>query len=556
MNYIKSLKTINLKKLLPIAYCLLLIIFPATIMAQRDTSKKTTIDITSSYKPILRNAVKINFSASQAKKDSSRPVLQYNIPADKVITAYLPDSVKAVALPVDSNMYLGTRHFIKVGYGNFQTPYLSAGLSFGDGKKKLLNFYAAYISSKGKIQHQNYTQVDVKATGNYFLKRHEVYGSASFYLNDHNLYGYDHTVYKYSKVDIHQQFREIAVQSGLRNTEVGEYGISYNPSIGASYFTNKDKLSELSFLVTAPVEKSFADVFKFKVEGKADVTFYNTQNLMPNVHFTNYVIQVAPSLAYVTPFLTINGGIIPTWDNGNFVWLPNVYAEARIKNNAVMFQAGWVGRYTKNSFRNLSAINPYLATPSTQTNTKEIEFYGGIKTTIAKHFSLNTKVGIIQYTNLPFFINDTANDNKAFLISNESRVTDLRMHADISYINQDKLTATAGVTFNGYTLMKDNARAWNTVPFEFNASVRWWAVKQIMLKADFHGFGAGFYLERGNTAAIFKPGADLSAGVEFKISKRFSAWMDVNNILNNKYERWHGYEVYGLNLIGGLKVNF
>ncbi len=29
--------------------------------AQRDTTKRQTIDITSSYKPVLRNAVKINF---------------------------------------------------------------------------------------------------------------------------------------------------------------------------------------------------------------------------------------------------------------------------------------------------------------------------------------------------------------------------------------------------------------------------------------------------------------------------------------------------------------
>jgi glutamine cyclotransferase len=32
--------------------------------AQRDTTKKQSIDITSSYKPVLRNAVKINFSAT------------------------------------------------------------------------------------------------------------------------------------------------------------------------------------------------------------------------------------------------------------------------------------------------------------------------------------------------------------------------------------------------------------------------------------------------------------------------------------------------------------
>ena len=77
-----------------------------------------------------------------------------------------------------------------------------------------------------------------------------------------------------------------------------------------------------------------------------------------------------------------------------------------------------------------------------------------------------------------------------------------------------------------------------------------------MLKADFYMFGGGNYLEKGNKSVPFKPGSDLSAGVEFKINKQFSAWLDVNNIFNNKYERWHNYQVYGLNLLGGIRFDF
>jgi outer membrane receptor protein involved in Fe transport len=51
-------------------------------------------------------------------------------------------------------------------------------------------------------------------------------------------------------------------------------------------------------------------------------------------------------------------------------------------------------------------------------------------------------------------------------------------------------------------------------------------------------------------------GTDLSAGAEYKINKQFSAWINVNNILNDKYERWHNYPVYGLNLSGGVLINF
>ncbi len=104
--------------------------------------------------------------------------------------------------------------------------------------------------------------------------------------------------------------------------------------------------------------------------------------------------------------------------------------------------------------------------------------------------------------------------------------------------------------------MKSNAKAWNTIPMEFTSSLRWWAIKQVLLKADFYAFGGGHYLAKGNVSRVFAPGSDFSAGIEFKISKMFSAWMDVNNIFNTKYQRWHNYEVYGLNLLGGVRVNF
>jgi hypothetical protein len=260
---------------------------------------------------------------------------------------------------------------------------------------------------------------------------------------------------------------------------------------------------------------------------------------------------------YTTAKLTINGGLAPTWDNNKFVWLPDIYAQYRIRDNALMVQAGYVGHVTKNSYRNLSAINPYLA-PFTvrQENTSEKEIYAGVKATLLKHFNLNAKFGVVHYNDYPFFINDTTTDGKSFVISNESRVKNLRFHADVSYINQEKFTATAGFTLNGYMFMKDNARAWGTIPMEMNASLRWWAAKQILLKADFYAFGGGHYLKKGNTEGIFAPGADLSAGAEFKISKRFSAFLDLNNIFNNKYERWHNYEVLGTNFLAGVKVNF
>ena len=96
-------------------------LLPTVTFAQKDTiKKKSTIDINSVYKPVLRNAVKINFSASHLNADTTTPNLTYSIPAQNLFYSYQPIFLKPLALQQDTNLYLGSRNFVKAGYGNFQ----------------------------------------------------------------------------------------------------------------------------------------------------------------------------------------------------------------------------------------------------------------------------------------------------------------------------------------------------------------------------------------------------------------------------------------------------
>ena len=542
-----------------IAMAFALLGIAATVQAQRDTTRKQTIDINSSYKPVLRSTSKINFSGAQLTVDTSRPNYLYSIPSQNLVYAYQPVSLKPLALQQDTNLYLGNRRYVKAGFGNYTTPYLSAGLSFGDGKTSLVNITGDFISSKGNaIQYQDYSRLNVKATASYFGKKNEVYAGAAYRQDVWYLYGYDHNQYNYSKTDIQQKFQEIVISGGIKNTQTNAFNLSYDPHAELSFFTSRERLSETTVKFDAPVEKLLGDTkFALRVDARADLTSYSTIGFIPNnIKINNNLFEISPSLVYASPQINFHGGFKPVWNNGEFAWLPDIHAEAQLPGKTFMLQGGWVGRYTKNTYRNLSEINPYLAPLTSQVNTRETEFYGGVKATLGKHFNVSAKAGLVKYRDLLFFINDTATDNKAFRVTNEPTVNDVRIHGDISYINQDKFTFNAGLTFNGYTGMDVNARAWNTVPMEFTSSLRWWAFEKLLLKGDFYMFAGGNYLDKGNISRAFTGGSDLSAGAEYKINKQFSAWLDVNNIFDNKYQRWHNYQVYGINAVGGILIHF
>src|SRR5689334_18067938 len=125
----------------------LLVLTVSAVMAQRDTTKPKAVDITSSFRPVLRESAKINFNASPPTADTTKPRLQYDIPNPSLGLAYQPGTLKPLALEIDSNSAFDNKNYIKAGFGSLKTPFVQAGFSFGDGNTAGGNIYAKYVSS-------------------------------------------------------------------------------------------------------------------------------------------------------------------------------------------------------------------------------------------------------------------------------------------------------------------------------------------------------------------------------------------------------------------------
>jgi hypothetical protein len=525
----------------------------------QDTTRRQTIEITSSYKPSLRNMVKINLYASPLTPDTSRPRLAYSIPPENLFFAYQPVSLKPLSLQTDTSLKLGGRNELKLGYGNLSTPYISGAFSFGDGKHNLANVYGDYISSRGKIKNQDFSEINVKGTGSLFSAKNETYASVAFAQHEHYQYGYDHSIESFSKDDIRRSYQDFSAGVGLRNIANNELGFNYDPHLEVHEFSRENKASETTLILNLPVEKRFSDAVSIKVAALGNFDKYKLKNSDSSV--TNNLFQLAPELVYYSDRFTFHGGVTPSWNNNELAVLPNIYAEAQLQQKVLMIQAGWVGRFIPNSFRTLSGENPFMQDPVSFNNTKEIQYYGGIKATVGKHFSFNAKAAFISYSDMPLFVNDTAS-GKSFVLRNESKLSNLQIHGDMNFISQDKFTLTGALDLNSYTGLHDNAKAWGLFPLKLSGSLRWNAFEQVLFKADVVAFSGAKALIKDPTDATktreknMKGGTDLSAGAEFKLNKQFSVWLDFDNLLNSQYERWNNYPVYGFQVIGGVIVHF
>ena len=83
---------------------LLFTLFAAFGAKAQDTSGVVTI--TSAYRPVIRNAVKINFTANPVIIDTVRRVEPYRVPDKGLVFSYVPVAMK----PIDINKDLSLIH--------------------------------------------------------------------------------------------------------------------------------------------------------------------------------------------------------------------------------------------------------------------------------------------------------------------------------------------------------------------------------------------------------------------------------------------------------------
>jgi len=540
------------------AYLLVVALCTGSLLLHaQDTSKRKSIDITSTFKPVLREASKINFNAAPPVVDTSKPRLTYKIPSQNLFFAYQPAELKPVALSIDSLNPWQYSNFIKVGIGNVHLPYIKAGFSFGDGKSTNFNVFAEHYTSNGNLKYQKNSHTSVGAAATYLsAKQHEWNGRIGFVSNDYFLYGYRPDTLDLEKDQLKQKFQTIEGAIHFRNTIPTEFGLSWHPSLRVNVFTDNkaNKGSESNTVLDLPLEKTFGKLFAFNLGATADLTSYQIKSSAKKSRQNN-LYYISPTLLLKTPNVYIHGGIRPSWDNKVFTMLPNVMVDITTNDQRFTFQLGWIGYYNKGSYQRFASINPWLAQPDSLFNTRVQERYAGFRGSVGDNFSYSAKVGFQQYRNMPLFVNDTI-DGKTFLIQYEPKMEALQVHGEIEYTRGEKFSAFAGLNFNQFTKLEKEKKAWGLIPLELTAGVRWQLMKDLWLRADLWAWDGPQYRGKDGEAYKGETAFDFNAGAEFRITKNFNLWVQLNNIFNNKYERWHQYEVYGFNILGGITYSF
>ena len=524
------------------------------VQIESDETAPKVVTVTSAFKPSLRNAAKINFMAATPVTDSARIPVNYNIPSQNLFFTYQPVSIKPVAFIPDSGFKWVNNQYIKLGYGNYATPFAEAGFAFGDGKKTIFDLTGNYVSSKGSLPYQEFSKVGLKALGIFNSANNEL--TTNFFFNNSTQYKYGFTDKSaVSKGQLQQNFNAFGAEIGFKNKMPSDFGITYHPQIKFINFADNNGATEYNFKGIAPISKSITKVMSFDLSFTADISALNKSSVP--VQVTNNLYYLKTGIQFNTPNFKVNAGIQPSWDNNAFSMLPNVTAEAKLNKQNLILMAGWVGSFTKNSYYSLSNINPWLAQPNSLLNTKQSEQYLGIKGSKGSHFTYNASISFLKWNNQPLFVNDTAKSNtQTFNIVYESALTGVRFHAEAGYTIQEKLTFIGGFNYTQFANEQLYYKPWGLLPLEITGSLRYKITRDISVKSDLFFWDGSYYRTGSLGTQKLNPALDFNAGAEFSVLPKLNLWMQFNNIFNNQYQRWNQYQVLGFNVLGGVVYSF
>ncbi len=528
----------------------------ANLFAQKDTTKKGGIDIVSSFKPILREAAKINFNASPPTADTTKAKLNYDIPNQNLLFAYQPGNLKPLALDIDTAGKFNNSSYIKAGFGSLRTPYIQAGISFGDGKSAGLNIYAKHVGSDGKRDFQKFANTDVRLAG-YFKSGNNLQWDAGIGMSQLRTYkyGYQPETLVFSVDSLKQNFQTISARAAMHNINKTAFGLTYYPEIKIDVFSDNLKNSESNTVVNLPLQKSVGKVFAVNLGVTFDLTRLSPTGKSA---INNTMYYISPSVLFKTPKVNLQAGIRPSWDNKTFKLFPNVLVDISTEDKKFNFHAGWTGYVRKTTYQYLASQNPWIWLPAEFKNTWIEERYAGFKGTIGNHFTYAAKAGFNKLTNQPLFINDyiPGLGAKNFRVVNESLMKVIHIGGELGFNVQEKFSVITGLTFNQFSSLKDNAKAYGLIPLELKAAMRIQVIKDLWLKTDLFAWQGSLYLKQDNNAERLKGAFDLNAGLEFKITKNLNLWTQFNNVFNKEYQRWNQYPVYGFNFVGGIVFSF
>ncbi len=248
-----------------------------------------------------------------------------------------------------------------------------------------------------------------------------------------------------------------------------------------------------------------------------------------------------------------------------FTTLPDIAFQWNVVPEYFSLLATVTGDITINSMDKIYNENRYLA-PQNRIEDTYIPLNAILKTTVSPtdNFIFDVFAQYQLIDNPYFYVNKryksllTPNNvfhNRFDVVIEKTAIKKTSVGASLFWSDNEALSFYFKGKYNQWTLNQQQY-AWHLPKWETNWGVDIKINKKVEI-GSFFIFEDGRYALINNTKGIkMKPVVDWNISASYQYSKRFSLFVKANNILNQKYQLFNGYNVQDFNTIVGASIFF
>jgi len=530
-----------------------------TAMPAKDTTiKGATIEIIQSYKPEVKQHPKQEYTPVLPPVDNSHPVFNYVVPQQILNYTYNSLPLRPLALGKDTTP-AAYPNYIKLGAGNLSTFYVDAGVGSVKGKDYETAFHLHSITQQGSIQYQKSSLTDLEGDGTLHRNEKLWHGYVDAIHNQYGYYGFDHTKYPVQSGDsIKQAFTGVRIGADMQKENAANTDLTYHPGISASIYGDKFKTMETSITLNAPFYYKIDSSLDAEVAASGIITQYRNATQS----FSNNIFQLDAGLNYHIKSFVAHAYISPAVGSNETYFLPNLGASYSIPKTLFTVEAGWRANVRQNTYEQLTTENPFIfnsfvapAFSYSPMQTRSDEVYGGIQTNLGNHISLSGRISWWQYDHLPVYVNSYG-DQKQFIVVYDNHLNATSLQATITYHASSKFAIDAQGSFFTY-FNGSLSKPWEQPGLRIKGSLLYRPLPALTVGAYATALDQIYAYNIQTAATINMNGIlDIGGNAEYVLIPRLSLFLQVTNLLNNKNERWLGYQAYGTNVYGGLRFKF
>jgi len=571
---------------------------PAFAQKKDENIGTEVVNVVKPYTPTVSDAFKVKETPSLDDEDNTKKEpIKYNIFSFPVASTFTPSKGRAAGVDKSKEERLFKNYFTS-GFGNYMTAFAELYVTEEVGDNDYVAGMVKHLSSNGGIKKaildDKFLTSSIDLT--YGSKQENFSWSADvgYQIQKYFWYGFppDYGNGTLSQEQILDETRRLDDVQTYNNVSVGgKLNFTDSPFTGISLkynrFWDAYDSAENRFLIKPTFEFDIADE-TIKTEIIADHVGGEFKKdylgLTPIKYgFTN--IGIHPSFAMQRDDWSFNIGASAFYsvDSENsknkFYVYPNANASLKVVGDLMVFYLGAEGTLQQNSYRDFTNENPFVSpTLGVGPTDRQFDAFVGLKGKLSNYISYNVRGSMIAERNKAMFLNNYRTNNfglEMYEYGNSfgivyDNVRTLNFFGELKADFTKDISVGINGAFNKYDA-SDFDEVWNLPEIKFGANVdvnitsKWYAgmnlffvgerkdmVQQTLLMID----PVNEIPVIESTVRTLDSYFDINAHVGFKYSERLTAWLRLNNIANQAYEKWLNYPVQSFQAMIGASYKF